>query len=150
MATHVSPNKSPNSFIAQFSVPRLAFYASAPNHVFGQYLGCPAPVFATIRSVCSAMVVKGELLRLCFWFVQSSTSVEKVENWLSWCGESWSTTQRPIRIFCNSFRTTRRTFLYFSGHLCNATVFGLPRTYQGLHRRPTIKLLRLSESVKAL
>ena len=43
----------------------LALYALAPNHVLGQYLGCPAPVLATLRSALSAKVVKGELLRLC-------------------------------------------------------------------------------------
>ena len=37
----------------------------APKHVFGQQLGCPAPVLATLHSATSAKVVNGELLRLC-------------------------------------------------------------------------------------
>ena len=79
MGTNELPT-SPNSFIVYFGVPNMALYASAPNHVFGQSLGCPAPMITTLRSACSAKVVKGELLRLCFWFVRSSTSVEKAEN----------------------------------------------------------------------
>ena len=71
---------SPNSFIAQFGVMSLALYASALNHVFGQRLGCPAPVLTTLRSALSAKVVKGELLRLRFQFIWSSASVEKAEN----------------------------------------------------------------------
>ena len=52
-------------FIVQFGTPNLALYALAPNHVFGQQLGCPAPVLATLRFTISAKVVKGELLRFC-------------------------------------------------------------------------------------
>src|SRR3990170_2616485 len=40
-----------NAFRVHFGVPNIALYASAPNHVFGQLLGCPAPVVTTL---CSA------------------------------------------------------------------------------------------------
>ena len=61
MGTNELPT-SPNSSIVYFGVASLALYASAPNHVLGQKLGCPAPVLATLRSGLSARVVKGELL----------------------------------------------------------------------------------------
>ena len=48
-----------------FGIASLALYASAPNHVFGQMLVCPAPGFAALCSVLSAKAAKGELLRLC-------------------------------------------------------------------------------------
>ena len=41
---NMGTNKLPaslNSFIAHFGVTSSALYASAPNHVFGQQLGCP-------------------------------------------------------------------------------------------------------------
>ena len=69
------------------------------------------PCFGTLRSALSARVVKGELLWLCFWFIWSITSVEKAENWRSWCNESWSTTRWLIRTFRDSLRITRRAVL---------------------------------------
>ena len=47
-----------------FGVASLALYALAPNHVFGQMLGLPAPGFAALHSVLSAKAAKGEVLRL--------------------------------------------------------------------------------------
>ena len=145
----MSCQQSPNSFIAYFGVASLASYASAPNHLLGQWLGCPAPVLATLRSALSARVVKGELLRLCFRFIWSSTSVEKAENRLSWCCESWSTTRWLIGIFRDSLRIIRRTFflqvIYVTHHI------GISRTHaRGYIIVPPIKLLWLSESVSAL
>ena len=67
--------------------------------------------FGTLRSALSAKVVKGELLRLCFWFIWSSGLVEKAKNRLSWCGEIWLTTRWLIRIFRDSFRIIWRTIL---------------------------------------
>ena len=55
MGTNELPT-SPNSFIAHFDVTSSALYASAPNHVFGQELGCPALVLTTLRSALSARV----------------------------------------------------------------------------------------------
>ena len=79
MGTNELP-KSPNNFIAYFGVASLALYASAPNHCLGSIVGCPAHVFATLRSALSARVVKGELLRLCLGLDRMSTSVEKAKN----------------------------------------------------------------------
>ena len=55
-------------------------YASVPNYVLGQRLGCPAHVLTLLRSAHSAKRVKGEPLRLCFQLAWSSTSVEKAKN----------------------------------------------------------------------
>ena len=62
----------------------------------------------------SAKVVKGELLRLCFRLARSNTSVEKAENWLSWCGESWSAIRRLIKSLAIFSRITRRTGFFQS------------------------------------
>ena len=61
MATYELPT-SLNSLIAHLGLTSLALYALAPNHVFDQLLGCPAPVLTTLRSALLARVVKGELL----------------------------------------------------------------------------------------
>ena len=116
----MSCQQSPNSFTAYFGVASLALYATTPNHVLGQWLGCPAPVLATLRSALSARVVKGELLWLCFRFIWLSTLVEKAKNRLSWCCESWSTTRWLIKIYRDSLRVTRRTFfqvIYVTHHI---------------------------------
>ena len=43
----------------------IALYASAPNHVFGQMLGCPGTMLWYLTFAIPAKVAVGELLRLC-------------------------------------------------------------------------------------
>ena len=103
--------KSPNSFKAQFAHPELGIICIGSESCLWSIIGLPGSCVCYLTFRLLARVVKGELLWLCFWFVQSSTSVEKAENWLSWCGESWSSIRR-FKIFCDFFCLVRRIVLH--------------------------------------
>ena len=106
--------KNPNTFTSAAPRTYSIICISSESCLWSNVGFARLPCFATLRSALSARVVKGELLRLCFRFIWSSTSVEKAKNRLSWCCESWSTTRWLIGIFRDSLRIIRRTFLFRS------------------------------------
>ena len=130
-----------------FGVANLALYASAPNHVFGQMLGLPdshvlLPYVPLYRlrwhreNYCDcALVHPGEHL---------SRESRKLTVMIK------RETGQPLDYLAESSGFLRIKEGPFPGHVCRRPVFGRVQKYQGLYSFPTIKLLWLSESLKAI
>ena len=109
-----------------FGVASLALYASAPNHVFGQKLGLPGS---------HVLLPYVPLYRL-RWHQENYCDCALVH-----LDEHLSRESRKLTVINEG---------PFLGHVRTHTVFGRARRYQGLYSSPTVKLLWLSESVKAI
>ena len=79
------------------------------------------------------------------WFIRMSTSVEKAELTVMIKHE----TGQPLDDSTESSGFLRINEGLFLGHVRTRPVFGQAQKYQGLYSSPTVKLLWLSESVKA-
>ena len=130
-----------------FGVASLALYASTPNHVFGQMLGFPGsrvllpyvPLYRLRRhreNYCDcALVHLDEHL---------SRESRKLTVMIK------RETGQPLDDLAESSGFLRINEGPFPGHVHTRPVFGRAQKYQGLYSSPTIKLLWLSESVKAI
>ena len=130
-----------------FSVASLALCAPAPNHVFGQMLGLPdsrvllpyVPIYRLRRhreNYCdSALVHLDEHL------IRESQKLTVMIK---------RKTGQPIDGLAESSGFLRINKGPFPGHVRTRPIFGRARKYQGLYSSPTVKLLWLSESVKAI
>ena len=130
-----------------FGVVSLALYASAPNHVFGQMLGFPGscvflpyvPLYRLRRhqeNYCDCVLVHPD--------EHLSRESRKVTVMIK------RETGQPLDDLAESSGFRRINGGLFPGHVRTRAVFGRARRYQGLYSSPTVKLLWLSESVKAI
>ena len=130
-----------------FDVVSLALYASALNHVFGQMLGLPGscvllpyvPYHRLTRhqeNYCDCAPVRlGEHL---------SRESRKLTVMIK------HETGQPLDDLAESSGFLRINKGPFPNHVRTRPVFGRARRYQGLSSSPAVKLLWLSESVKAI
>ena len=130
-----------------FGVASLALYASALNHVFGQMLGLPGsrvllpyvPLYRLRRhreNYCDCALVHPD--------EHLSRESRKLTVMIK------CETGQPLDDSVESSGFHRINEGPFPGHVRTCTVFGQARRYQGLYSSPTVKLLWLSESVKAI
>ena len=125
----------------------LALYASAPNHVFGQMLGLPG------SRVLLPYVPPYRLRR--HWENYCDCALVHSEENLSRESRKLTVmiqreTGQPLDDLAESSGFLRINEGPFPGHARMRPVFGCARKYQGLYSSPTVKLLWLSESVKAI
>ena len=125
----------------------IALYASAPNHVFCQMLGLPGSWVCRLtfrynrlrwpkENYCDcALVILDEHL---------SRESRKLTVMMQ------RETVQPLEDSPESLGFLRIIEGPFPGHVHTCTLFGGTRKYQGLYSSPTVKLLWLSESVKAI
>ena len=130
-----------------FGVASLDLYASALNHVFGQMLGLHSshvlvpyvPLYRLRQhweNYCDcALVHPGEHL---------SRESRKLTVMIQ------QETGQPLDDSSESSGFLRINKGPFPGHVRTRPVFGRAQKYQGLYSSPTVKLLWLSESVKAI
>ena len=130
-----------------FGVASLALYASAPNHVFGQMLGLPG----------SRVLLPYVPLYRLRWHRENYCDCALVHPDEHLSRESRKLTVmikretgQPLDDLAESSGFLRINEGPFPGHVCTRPVFGRARRYQGLYSSPTVKLLWLSESVKAI
>ena len=130
-----------------FGVASLALYASTPNHVFGQMWGLPGSCVCrlTFRSYrlrrskenycyCALVIPDEHLSR------ESQKLTVMIQR----------ETVQPLEDLPESLGFLRINEGPFPGQACTRPVFGRARSHQGLYSSPTVKLLWLSESVKAI
>ena len=125
----------------------LALYASTPNHVFGQLLGLPGscvllhyvPLYRLSRhreNYCDCALVHPD--------EHLSRESRKLTVMIK------RETGQPLDDLLESSGFLRINEGPFPGHVRTRTVFERARRYQGLYSSPTVKLLWLCESVKAI
>ena len=125
----------------------MALYASAPNHVFGQMLGLPG------YWVCRLMFCSYRLRRPKETYYDCALVIP--DEHLSRESRKLTVmiqreTGQPLDDSQESLGFLRINEGPFPGHVRTRPVFGQARKYQGLYSSPTVKLLWLSESVKAI
>ena len=130
-----------------FGVASLDLYASAPNHVFGQMLGLPGscvllPYVLLYRlrrhqeNYCDCALVHPD--------EHLSRESRKLTVMIT------HKTGQLLDDLVESSGFIRINEGPFPSHVRTHPVFGRARKYQGLYSSPTVKLLWLSESVKAI
>ena len=130
-----------------FGIASLALYASAPNHVFGQMLGLPG----------SRVLLPYVPLYRLRWHRENYCDCALVHPDEHLSRESRKLTVmilhetgQPLDDLAESSGFLRINEGPFPGHVCTHPVFERARRYQGLYSSPTVKLLWLSESIKAI
>ena len=130
-----------------FGVASLALYASAPNHVFGQMLGLPGsrvllpyvPLYRLRRhreSYCDCALVHPD--------ENLSRESRKLTIMIK------RETGQPLDDSTESSGFLRINEGPFPGHGRTRPIFRRAQKYHGLYSSPTVKLLWLSGSVKAI
>ena len=130
-----------------FGIASLALYASAPNHVFGQMLGLPG----------SRVLLPHVPLYRLRWHRENYCDCALVHPDEHLSRESRKLTVmikretgQPLDDLAESSGFLRINEGLFPGWACTHPGSGRVRSHQGLSSSPTVKLLWLSESVKAL
>ena len=130
-----------------FGVASLALYASAPNHVFGQMLGLPGSCVLVPYVPFYRLRQHQENYYDCA-LVRPDEHLSRESRKLTIMIER--ETGQPLDDLLESSGFLRIHDGPFPGQACTHPKSGQVRSHQGLYSSPTVKLLWLSESVKAL
>ena len=130
-----------------FGVASLALYASAPNHVFGQMLGLPGSWVRCLTFCYYRLRQPKENYCDCALVIPDEHRSRESRKQTVMIQRE---TDQPLDDSPESLRIPPHERRTVSRSCTHAPVFICTQRYQGLHSSPTVKLLWLSESVKAI